>query len=554
MMNLTGLKRAFIIFTSNYLMHENFIQYIYLVLIILALAMLANKLKLAYPIVVVLGGLALSFVNIFSKITIDPELIFLIFLPPLLYDAAWQVSWKELWRFRRVIMSFAFPIVILTSCVVAFASYWLIPGFTLALGFLLGGIVSPPDAISATTIMRRVKVPTSLLSIAEGESLLNDASSLIVFRFALAAVLTGQFHFNKAVLDFFLVIVMGAAIGLAVGLIFYAVHRWLIATPSIEIVLTLTTPYIMYYFAERFHFSGVLAVVCGGLFLSSKRQTMLTYTSRVQGFNVWNNLVFVLNGIIFLLIGFQLPSIVKQLGNISLAKAIGYGLAISLVLIVTRMLCTLGAAPFTRFMSRFITVADPNPGWKGPIVLGWAGMRGVVSLAMALSIPLLIDGKAFPYRNLILFITFVVILVTLVFQGLTLPWIIRKVKPEDSSLASRPEAEQEIIIQKKLAKASLQLLEERYGEERKNNEHLNNLFARLQTDLDFFRRDVSEIINASDNRLAAFQLIYLELLEHQRKLLSEVNRGSEFDEEVIRKYLSLIDMEEFKTREKQLKS
>jgi CPA1 family monovalent cation:H+ antiporter len=194
-------------------MQDNFIQYIYLVLIILALVMLANKLRLAYPIILVLGGLVLSFVHVFSNITIDPELIFFIFLPPLLYEAAWQVSWKQFWKYRRVIMSFAFPIVILTSCVVAYASYVLIPGFTLALGFLLGGIVSPPDAISASTIMRQVKAPKSLVSIAEGESLLNDASSLVVFRFALAAVVTGQFRLQDAAMNFFLVIIMGSLIG-----------------------------------------------------------------------------------------------------------------------------------------------------------------------------------------------------------------------------------------------------------------------------------------------------------------------------------------------------
>src|SRR5512138_3221179 len=168
-------------------MQNLFIEYIYLILIILGLVMLANKLKLAFPIVLVLGGLALSLTSLFSNITIDPELIFFIFLPPLLYEAAWQVSWKELWKWRRVITSFAFPIVIITSCVVAFASQALIPGFTLALGFLLGGIVSPPDAISATTIMRQLKAPRILVSVAEGESLLNDASALIVFRFALVA-------------------------------------------------------------------------------------------------------------------------------------------------------------------------------------------------------------------------------------------------------------------------------------------------------------------------------------------------------------------------------
>ena len=533
-------------------MHSIFIQYVYLILIILALVMIADKLRLAYPIVLVLGGLALSFTAQFSNITIDPELVFFIFLPPLLYETAWQISWKEFWRWRRVIASFAFPIVIITSCVIALASSALIPGFTLALGFLLGGIISPPDAISASTIMRRVNAPKALVSLAEGESLLNDASSLIVFRFALAAVITGQFHFQQAAASFFLVISMGTFVGLLVGFIFYAIHRWLPMTTSIEIVLTLVTPYCMYYFAEHFHFSGVLAVVSGGLFLSSKRQSMLTFKSRIQGVNVWTNLVFLLNGLIFLLIGLQLPSMIRQLGEVSLDKAIWYGLVISFILILTRLLCTLGASAFTRVMSHFITVADSNPGWRGPLVFGWAGMRGVVSLAAALSVPVYIqESQPFPYRNLILFITFIVILVTLVFQGLTLPWLIRKVKPVDKS-TTIPDHRQEIIIQKKIAKASLEFLDAKYGREQAHNEHLNNLRARLQIDLTLFNQELEGMGEARESSFSNYQDIYLELLEQQRRLLNEMNRLAEFDEELIRKYLSLIDVEEFKFREKRI--
>ncbi len=530
-------------------MQHIFIEYVYLILIILALVMVSNKLRLAYPIVLVLGGLAFSFTAEFSKITIDPELIFFIFLPPLLYEAAWQVSWKEFWKWRRVIISFAFPIVIVTSCVVALVAYAAIPGFTLALGFLLGGIVSPPDAISATTIMRNVRVPKVTVSIVEGESLLNDASSLIVFRFALAAVLTGQFVFSDASANFILVVVMGTLIGLLIGLFFYAVHRWLPTTASIDIVLSFVTPYCMYYFAELFHFSGVLAVVSGGLLLSNKRQTMLTHLSRIQGENVWSTIGFVMNGLIFLLIGLQLPSIVAQLGAVSLEKAIGYGLLISLVLIVTRILCTLGASVFTRFMSHFITVANPNPGWRGPLVLGWAGMRGVVSLAAALSIPVMTyTGEAFPQRELILFITFVVILVTLVFQGLTLPWVIRKVRLKEPD-EHIDEEKQETIIQKKLAKTALDFLADNYPAEIAENAHLKNLRHRLEADFQYFSaafRDEQKEETA--NPLADYQRIALELLERQRKLLHQMNRHAEFDEELIRKYLLLIDIEEFKLR------
>ncbi len=528
------------------------IEYVYLILIILALVMLANRLRLAYPIVLVIGGLALSLAEQFSDITINPDLVFFLFLPPLLYEAAWQVSWKEFWRWRRVITSFAFPIVIITSCVIAVVSNALIPGFTLALGFLLGGIISPPDAISATTIMRQVNVPKSLVSIAEGESLLNDASSLIVFRFALAAVLTGQFHAREATTTCGLVVFMGIAIGLLVGAIFYGIHRWLPTTPSIDIVLTLLTPYCMYYGAEHYHFSGVLAVVSGGLFLSTQRQRLLTYQSRLQGVNVWTNLVFVLNGLVFLLIGLQLPPIVEQLGVVSLSSAIGYGLAISLVLMLTRLLCTYGAAGFTRLASRFITVADPNPGWKGPLILGWAGMRGVVSLAAALSVPIVIRaGQPFPHRNLILFITFIVILVTLVFQGLTLPWLIRKLNMKDAH-TTIPEPQQERIIQQTITRVSLLFLEEATTDKR-SNEHIANLHERLQLDFRLLNQEGEETGdtgNTVGHARTDYQHTYLNLLERQRSALNQLNHRAEYDEELIRKYLALIDLDEYKVREK----
>lgn len=531
-------------------MQHLYLQFLALILLILALVMLANKLKLAYPIVLVLGGLALGSVGTLSNITIEPDLVFFIFLPPLLYDAAWQTSWKDFWKWRRVIASFAFIIVILTSCVIAFTSQWLIPGFTLAMGFLLGGIISPPDAISATTIMRRLNAPRNLVSIIEGESLLNDASSLIVFRFAAAAIMTGQFHFGQAAGSFFAVIIMGILIGLAVALVFYAIHRWLPTTTPIEIVLSLITPYCMYYAAESFHFSGVLAVVSGGLFLSHQRSTMLSFESRLQGINVWSVLGFILNGIIFLLIGLELPVIVRQLGNVSLGQAIGYGLLISLILIITRVLCTLGTSLFTTFMSRFITVADARPGFRMPLVFGWAGMRGVVSLAAALSLPVLMDnGQPFPQRNLILFITFVVILVTLVFQGLTLPPLMRFLKITDK-YEKIPRARQELLIQKKLAWAAVQKIDKDYPQERDETEHLHSLYQKLQAELHVLQQHITEPDGNHRAAFERFRAIYLEMLETQRQLLHDINLLDEFDEELVRKYHTLVDMEEFKIREK----
>lgn len=528
-------------------MQDQFLQYIILGLLLIGLVMLANKLKLPYPIVLVLGGLAISFSQMFSHVTIDPELIFFIFLPPLLYEAAWQISWREFWKYRRVIISFAFPIVIITSCVVAFASNAFIPGFTLALGFLLGGIVSPPDAISATTIMRKLKAPKILLTVAEGESLLNDASALIVFRFALAAIVTGQFRFTEAAGNFFLVVVAGTAIGICVGFIFYAIHRWLPTTPSIEIVLTFITPYCMYYAAEHFHFSGVLAVVSGGLLLSGKRDTLLSPMARVQGVNVWNTIGFVLNGVVFLLIGLQLPAITSELQEVTLGEAIWYGLLICIILILTRLCCTLGAAAFTRVASRFIKVADRRPGWRIPVVFGWAGMRGVVSLAAALSIPVMIqEGQPFPHRNLILLITFVVILVTLVFQGLTLPWVMRKLGVTAEN--QKDEETQELEIRKAVTEASMKFLRASHTEPIRNH-RIQILFEKLNQDWNAFRKDLDEFNSSSRKDLIEYHEIYLKVLEEQRKVLNQLKCEDGYDEEVIRKYLAIVDIEETKLRE-----
>ncbi|MCE6987793.1 Na+/H+ antiporter [Dyadobacter sp. CY323] len=531
-------------------MHNTIVLYISLIVVILFLVMLAQKIKISYPIVLVLGGLVLGFIPGIPEVAIDPELIFLIFLPPLLYEAAWQTSWKDFWKWRRVIGSFAFIIVILTSCVIAYVSNSIIPGFTLPLGFLLGGIISPPDAVAATSILKDVKVPRRLVSIIEGESLLNDASSLIVFRFAIATIVSGTFVFTDAVTDFFLVITMGFAVGIGLALIFYAIHRWLPTTPSIDTILTFVAPYAMYITAERFHFSGVIAVVTGGLFLSDRSHSIMGHLSRIQGVNVWATVGFVLNGIVFMLIGLELPIIVGQLGENSLFDAIKYGLIISLVVIVTRMICTIGSSWFTVFISNYITTADSRPGMRAPIVFGWAGMRGVVSLAAALSIPLLTqNGQPFPQRNLILFITFVVILVTLVFQGLTLPFVIKWMKLEEMDY-ELPSQEQDVKIRRKLAQESLKYIGENYADEIPRNELLQSLKHKLESDIEFLDHvKEADPMHSGLDYVTKYQQITKELLERKRLLLHQFNKKEMFEDEVIKQHLAQLDLEEEKVRQ-----
>lgn len=432
-----------------------------LVVVIVLLMLLAQRLRVAYPIVLVVAGLLISLLPGIPRVSIEPELIFLVILPPLLYEAAWAISWKEFWRWRRIIGSFAFVVVAFTAVLVAVVAQAVIPGFSLALGLLLGGIVSPPDAVSAGAILKFTKLSRRARSVLEGESLLNDASSLIILRFATIAVATGSFVWYEAAGSFVWMVVGGVGMGLVVGWLWMKLHTWLPTDANADTVLTLVAPYLMYWAAEEVHSSGVLAVVSGGLLLSARRHLFLSSVSRLHGVSVWESLVFLLNGLVFMLIGLDLPEITAGLAEngISLGRAIGYGVLITAVLMVGRILAAYGAVVTTLIARNFITVADAgNPGLKGPFLIGWTGMRGVVSLAAALSIPVqLADGSAFPQRNLILFITFVVILLTLLVQGLSLPYFIRRFNLPDPDVI-HSEEEVEAHLRQGLAEQALAVL------------------------------------------------------------------------------------------------
>jgi Na+/H+ antiporter len=531
-------------------MHHSVIQYTCLLFIIVFVVMLAQKLKIAYPILLVLVGLPLGFLPFLKGIEIEPDLIFVIFLPPLLYEAAWNTSWKDFWKWRRVISSFAFPVVILTSCVVAYISSSIIPGFTVAAGFLLGGIVSPPDAVSATAILKNLKVPKRFVSIVEGESLLNDASSLVIFRFALAAIITGTFVFKNAALDFVLVITMGIAVGVAIGALFYAFHRWLPTSTNIDVVLTFLSPYAMYIIAEQFHFSGVLAVVSGGLFLSARRHEFLSHQSRLRGINVWESVAFVLNGFVFILIGLEFPVVIKNLGPEGFQSALKYSLIITAVLIITRFISTISATLITMFMGRYVTVADKNPGWKAPLVLGWTGMRGVVSLAAALSIPIALKtGEAFPNRDMILFITFTVILVTLVLQGSTLPALIKWIDLPDPDLTISFEQQRQ-LVRKKISQLSLKILDEEFADHMTENNMIKSLHLKYTTNFEVLK----DWENPDNEAKAAdfykdYREVLSRLLEQQRVLLLTLNKKENVNDDIVKQELELLDLEEEKLRQ-----
>ena len=520
-------------------MHETLLLCLGLALVICLLVGLSRRLRVAYPIVLVLGGLGLSLVPGLPAIHISPELIFLIFLPPLLYEAAWFTSWKDFWRWRRVILFFAFGMVLLTSACVAWVAHTFIPGCTLALGFLLGGIVSPPDAVAATSVMRGMGLPRRLLAILEGESLVNDASGLIVIRFAAAAVVSGSFVWQEAAGGLLLMTVIGVAVGLAVALGFYAIHRWICPAANLTTVLTLIAPYTLYVLAEAAHGSGVLAVVSGGLFLSYHSHTVFSAAARQQAYGTWSTLGFAFNGAVFMLIGLELPEVIAGLDGTSRWQAVGYGLLISAVVIVARLVLTLLGSPFSTFMSRFITVADDHPGWRGPLVAGYAGMRGVVSLAAALAIPLTgAGGQPFPLRDLLIFITFIVILVTLVGQGLTLPLLIRWLGGVEDRDHLRPAHEQHQALRQLLARESLAKLAHYYNAKT----HPNELLDLLQHHYELTAQADGSPAVAST--VAGYNAVLLELLRAQRRRLMRLRQHSEYDEEVIHQLENELDLKE----------
>lgn len=525
------------------MIHANLLLILALFFAMALLYLLSQRWKISYPIFLVIGGLGISFIPGIPPINIDPDIVFLIFLPPLLFEAAWYTSWNEFWKWKRSILLLGFGLVLITSLAIAYFSASIIPGFTLALGFLLGGIISPPDAVAATSVLKGVDMPKRGLTMLEGESLVNDAASLTVFRFALACILTGQFVFQKAATDFIILAVMGVVVGLAIAHILYLVLRYWAKSSSITTPITLIAPYLMYIVAEQFHWSGVLAVVSGGLFLSFRSNDFLNYHTRLQTKEVWATVGFLLNGFVFILIGLELPVIVEGLEGYSIDEAINYALIISAIVIIARIILVY-LVTFIPRLSRKIRQREKSPGLKLPFIIGWAGMRGVVSLASALAIPLtLSNGAAFPHRNLILFITFIVILITLVFQGLTLPIFLKLLKVEEID-DHVPFDQQKEAIHLLLAKEAVLYLDNKYSKEMADFETIRRIKEQMERSIRATEQTVAEQKQQVTSVRKLYKKIMLDLTTFRRMELNKLRKTKKYDDEVLRDMENNLDLEE----------
>jgi CPA1 family monovalent cation:H+ antiporter len=521
---------------------ENITVIILLLFGITFLAVLSTKYKFPFAIILVVSGVGISLIPSLPEIELNPNIVFVIFLPPLLYGAAWNTSWHEFKTSIRPITLAAVGLVLFTMTSVAFIAHYLIPDMSWPLAFLIGAIVSPPDAVAATSITKGLGLQPRVIAVLEGESLLNDASGLIAYKYALTAIVAGNFILWEAGLNFLIVSIAGIAIGFVIAYLMYLIHKKFICEPVIEVTLTFLTPFASYLLAEHFHFSGVLAVVTTGLYLSYRSNEMFSHQSRIMAYAVWDVVIFILNGLIFIFIGLQLRSVVSGIGEYKASELLLYGGAVSLVVIVARFVWVMPAAMLRRWWGKYSKHMDIFDN-RNLVVFGWAGMRGVVSMAAALALPLtLADGTQFPHRSLVIYLTFCVILSTLVLLGLTLPWIIRKMKIEPHSIVA-----EEYMVRVQVVNSAINHIEENLAAAQ--DELLHNIkskyeikYNRLQkTDLPANYFGGGKVMGG--NVFNEFSQMQIDLIGIERKTLSDMHKKGA-SEEIIRKMERELDLEE----------
>jgi len=414
-----------------------------LLAVVAAVTLLAARIGVPYPILMVVAGLALGLllgVLGVPRVELPPDLVLVLFLPPILFSAAYFLSPRELWRNIRPITLLAVGLVFTTTLAVAFVVMALAPQLGWPVAIALGAIVSPPDAIAATSIARQLNLPRRLVIIFEGESLVNDATALTTYRLAVAAVgVSGGFDLGEAAVTFATVAVGGVIVGLVVGW----VASWLLSLledPPVEVLISLLIPFVAYLPAESLEVSGVLATVSAGLLVGFRAPRVMRSDTRLLGTSTWSMVIFVVNGLAFLLIGLQLPTVIADVSGYAPGELLWMAAAVSLTVVMVRLLWIYPATYLPRWLIPSVARRDPAPPARVPVILGWGGMRGAVSLAAALALPTTIDGEPFPGRGLVIFLAFSVILVTLIGQGLTLPALIRALGVEDDGSVVREEA------------------------------------------------------------------------------------------------------------------
>lgn len=515
------------------MLHQTIIVTFSLLAVIVLFAGLATRLHIPYAILLVLGGILLGVVPTLPDITLEPDLVLLLFLPPLIFSSAWFTSWRNFRRELIVILLLAIGLVLLTMLCVAEVVHLLIPGISWPVAFVLGAIVAPTDTVAANAILKTTGVSRRITTIIEGESLVNDATALVCYTFAIAAVTSGHFSLGQACLQFVLVSAGGILIGLIVA--------WPVAQLQlrledslIQIAITILTPYAVYLLAEQFGASGVLAAVVAGLYLGRRAATYFSADTRLRAESFWNVLVFIFNGFIFLLVGLQLHPIIITLSASSLFTMIGYAGLISLTVILVRLVLPFLVAPFSHLFLHTSTFSNAER-----LIIGWTGMRGGISLATALAIPTTIsNGSPFPARSGLIFSAFCVILSTLLLQGLTLTPLIHWLGVDvDPTLD-----EEQKIAEMAIAQVAIECI----NAENKNvpQDYVQHLRAFYQAKQRFMSEEIKEEELAPwQKKRGAVGRLLRNIRRAQRAKAIELRDTGQIDDEVFRQVEYELDLE-----------
>ena len=508
-----------------------------LLLVATGLAYVARWIGIAYPILLVIGGLVLglAFTAIPDppQVQLPPDVVFLLFLPPILFSAGFSTQIRDLKANLRPIGLLAVGLVLFTTVVVGLAASALVPELGLAAALALGAIVAPPDAVAATAVFRRLGVPQRIVTILEGESLLNDATALILYGTAVTYITTGRFSAGEAGLSFVVVALGGIAVGAVVGVLVTQAWRRT-SDPTLEIMLSLLAPFVAFLPAERLGVSGVLATVVAGLIAGRKAARVLSPEARLKGFGVWSVVTFLINGFAFILIGLQLPSILAALSAYSTAQLIGLGLAISAVVIVARIVWVFPATYLPRMLSARIRAMDPAPPRQGVFVISWAGMRGVVSLATALALPASVPG-----RELIIYLAFCVILATLVGQGLTLPWIVRRL----GVVGGTGRAAEVVVARRVIGEAGLARLADLAQDYPDHLELVDQLRAQIDHEAAHALASAGDALDAGEVERLEHQEIKLSLVAAQRDAVIRLRDDGVIGDDALRLIERDLDLE-----------
>src|SRR5437867_6913203 len=506
------------------------------------LAIAARKIRIPYPILLTIGGVILALIPGLPAIHLEPELVSSLFLPPLIYPAAVYTSWRDFRANLRPILLMATVLVLITMAATA-GVFHSLTGLPLAVAFVFGALISPPDAVAALAVTQNLRVPRKIIVILEGESLVNDATSFISFRFAVAAVMTGTFSLTQASLQFLLVAAGGICVGLAVGWLVVQLQKRL-DDPPVQTLFSLLTPYVAYFSGENLHVSGILAVVIAGIYIGWRAPRILSGRMRLQALPVWEMVVFILNGILFMLIGLELPQVINVLTPGTVTRVAWLAIVFVAVIVLVRFIWVFGATYLPRLLSPTFRRKNPAP-WKQTALIAWTGMRGADSLAGALAIPLVFaNGQPFPGRDLILLLTFCVIFATLVLQGLTLTPLVHWLKIKDDRITEREER----LARLKANEAALARLEEIASSKRAPPKTVERLRSEYEDRIRQLR--IEEPDGASMSRLFSrdFEELAREVLQAERDMVIQLRNEEAINDQALRRIQRDIDLAEARLR------